>query len=507
MKRQRAAATLAATAALALVASAAPASAKPGNNGNPNTPAKLAASVTTDGVMRHLEALQAVADANDDNRAAGTSGYEASAEYIEQQLAAAGYETWRQYFPFTFEQTFGTSLTYTVPNGPTTPVTHIPMSYSPGTPEGGVSGTLVSPTTATGCTAADWGSVDATGRIALVSRGVCSFADKSLAAAAAGAEAVIIYNNAPGDLNGTLGGLNAGHVPTTGVTQAVGQSLLALPTGTVVDFELDKIAEQRETFNLFAETSTGRDDNVVMVGAHLDSTQDGAGINDNGSGSAAILETAIQLSRAKKVNNTVRFAWWGAEELGLVGSNYYVNDLVANDPAELANIGLYLNFDMVASPNYIIGVYDADQSTYPASVSPPAGSVEAEKVFTDYFDGIGQAWVDTAYSGRSDYQAFILNGIPATGLFTGADGQKTPAEVELFGGTAGVLYDPNYHTPADDITNVNATALGIMSKAIAYATGVFAYDTSMVNDKRSAGKSGKPKPVRPAQASSEERAA
>ena len=507
MRRQRAAATLAATAALALVATAAPASAKPGtDNGNPNNPRKLAAAVTTDNVMDHLEAFQAIADANDGNRAAGTDGYEAAAAYIEEQLAAAGYETERQYFPFTFEQVFGTSLSYTVDNT-TTPVEHNPMSYSPGTPEGGVSGTLVTPTNALGCTSADWGGVDATGQIALVSRGACSFAAKSLAASAAGAEAVIIYNNAAGELNGTLSALNPDYVPTTGVTQATGTALLGLPDDAVVTFELDKIAEERETFNILAETSTGRDDNVVMLGAHLDSVEDSPGINDNGSGSAALLETAIQLARANKVNNTVRFAWWGAEELGLVGSWHYVEDLDANDPEALSDIAVYLNFDMVASPNYIIGVYDANESTYPAPVEVPDGSVAAEKVFTDYFDGIGQPWVDTEFSGRSDYQAFIAAGIPSTGLFTGADGVKTAEQVEMFGGTEGVIYDPNYHTPADDLDNVDATALGIMTKAIAYATGVFAYDTSMVNGEKSPGKSGKAKPVPPPHAASEKKAA
>src|SRR5690606_920325 len=160
------------------------------------------------------------------------------------------------------------------------------------------------------------------------------------------------------------------------------------------------------------------------------------------------------------------------------GSNHYIADLLENDPDELDNIATYLNFDMVASPNYIIGVYDADESTYDASVPPPPGSIATEEVLTDWFDATGQPWVDPAYSGRSDYQAFILNGIPASGLFTGADGTKTPAEVELFGGTAGITYDPNYHTALDTIDNVDETALEIMSKAIGAAVISLAQDTS-----------------------------
>jgi Zn-dependent M28 family amino/carboxypeptidase len=333
------------------------------------------------------------------------------------------------------------------------------------------------------------GSADATGQIALVSRGTCPFADKAVAAGEVGAEAVIIHNNIEGDLNGTLGGENDAFVPATGISQAAGQALLAdLESGAVnVTLDLQVFSEMRETFNVLAETAAGREDNVVMLGAHLDSVTEGAGINDNGSGSAGILEVAIQLAKVKKLNNTVRFAWWGAEELGLIGSYEYVASL---NEAELGNIATYLNFDMIASPNYIIGVYDADQSTYEAPVPVPDGSVATEAVFTDYFDSIEQPWVDTEFSGRSDYQPFILAGVPASGLFTGADGVKTEEQVELFGGTAGILYDPNYHTPEDDISNVDVEALEIMSKAIAHATITLAYDTTAVNGKTAPGKSG-----------------
>src|SRR5699024_5937646 len=262
------------------------------------------------------------------------------------------------------------------------------------------------------------------------------------------AEAAIIYNNVAGDLNGTLGEVNPDFVPTTGITQDAGESLVQqMSAGAViVELNLQQIREERETFNVLAETDTGRDDNVVMLGAHLDGVLVGPGINDNGSGSAAMLETAIQLAEVDKLNKKVRFAWGGGEELGLVGSTHYVNNLVENDPAELDNIATYLNFDMVGSPNYIIGVYDADESTYPAPVEIPEGSAATDDVLTDYFDSTDQPWVDTEFSGRSDYQAFIVNDIPASGLFTGADGTKTPAEVELFGGTAGIIYDPNYHS-------------------------------------------------------------
>ncbi|MGD8200051.1 M28 family peptidase [Ornithinimicrobium sp. W1679] len=482
-----------ATAAVVLASMGSPALAKGKggeNNGNPNTSKKITQAVDVENVWTHLEEFQEIADENGGNRASGLPGYEASAEYVEQVLQDAGYETERHDFSYPRTRTLAEDLTVGGED-----VAVIAMSYSPSTPDGGVTGPLAAPTVdPQGCDAAAYGEGgDLTGQIAIVSRGTCAFSAKSLAAAAVGAEAVLVYNNEPGALNGTLGGPDSGFVPAAGMTQEAGQALLAQMAQDTVTATLDlrTIDEVVETFNVLAETSTGRDDNVVMLGAHLDSAQEGAGINDNATGSAAILETAVQLARVNKLNNTVRFAWWGGEEDGLQGSNAWVAD---QSPAELDDIATYLNFDMVGSPNYVIGVYDADESTYEAGVAPPAGSIQTEEVFTDYFDLTGQPWVDTAYSGRSDYQAFILSGVPASGLFTGADGTKTEKEVELFGGTAGITYDPNYHTVLDDIDNVDREALDIMSDAIAHAALTLAQDTSEINGKRSAGKSGKPHP-------------
>jgi Zn-dependent M28 family amino/carboxypeptidase len=471
--------------------------AAPALGANPNNSKKLRQAVTAEAVMGHLQELQDIANANGGSRAAGESGYEASARYVEGTLQAAGYETTRQYFDFTYQAP-----------GVLEQVTPDATSYANEPFEGSGGGNVTATVQAvdvklsgdrensSGCEAADFAGFVA-GNIALVQRGTCPFAAKAVNAAAAGASAVIVFNqgNAPdrmGLINGTLGDATV-DIPVVGATFPTGADL-ADPVGTVARVQVSA-PETRQTFNVIAETKTGRADNVVMLGAHLDSVQSGPGINDNGSGSATILETAVQLGKVNKLNNKVRFAWWGAEELGLLGSTHYVEDLAANNPAALDKIATYLNFDMVGSPNYVIGVYDADESTYTAPVTVPGGSIETEAVLTDYFDGIGQPWVDTAFSGRSDYQAFINHGVPASGLFTGADGTKTPEEVELFGGTAGIIYDPNYHTPGDDLSNVNVTAIDIMSDAIAHATITLAQDTSAINGKRSAGKSGKPHPV------------
>jgi Zn-dependent M28 family amino/carboxypeptidase len=471
---------------------AAPAAAHDRDRGR--SPEKFAQQVSTRAVQGHLAAFQRIADKNGGNRAALTPGYEESARYVERTLRKAGYRTERD--PFTFDREIIDTATLTE-NSPGSAAYEVDqMEFSPNSPVGGVTADLVAPADPLGCTADTWAGIDATGKIALVSRGACPFGDKAVNAAAAGAVGVVIYNNVPDvQLFGTLGAEGLVAVPVAGVRQADGQALAtALAAGAVnVTLDLTSHTEVAESFNVIAETKQGRDDNVVMLGAHLDGVEEGPGINDNGTGSAAILEVAVQLGKSHtKHDNTVRFAWWGAEELGLIGSTAYVEEL-ATQEGELDRIATYLNYDMVGSPNYIIGVYDADQSTYPAPVEVPEGSEATEDVLTGWFDKIGQPWVDTEFSGRSDYQAFILNGVPASGLFTGADDVKTEEEVALFGGTAGITHDPNYHSEGDNLANVNTTALGIMTKAIAASTYSLAWDTSAINGVSGPGK-GHPHP-------------
>ncbi len=443
-------------------------------------------AVTVRGMERHLRALQAIADRHGD-RAAGRPGYEASARYVEHTLRWAGYRTERQYFDFGYEELLALSVKQNSPTART--VVPGEMSYSPDTPVGGVTADIVAPVDPLGCTADAWDGVEAAGKIALVSRGSCTFAAKSLAASAAGASAILIYNNAAGTFGGTLGGANPDFVPTAGLQQAEGQALVAdLAQGPVsVSFELRVLRETRRTFNVLAESRRGNPDNVVMLGAHLDGVQDGPGLNDNGSGTAALLEVATKLTSFHRFNNKVRFAWWAGEEEGLLGSTHYVNDLVTNNPQGLDAIASYLNFDMLGSPNYVIGVYDADASTYEPTAPVPPGSIETEQLFRDYFTSIGQPVVDQQFSGRSDYQAFILNGVAAGGLATGADGVKSESEAAIFGGTAGITYDPNYHKPGDNIANVSRKALDIQSDAIAHAVIQLCYDTSVIDPPAASG--------------------
>ena len=207
---------------------------------------------------------------------------------------------------------------------------------------------------------------------------------------------------------------------------------------------------------MIAETPTGDPDNVIAVGAHLDSVGVGPGINDNGSGSASILEIAEQMQQVKP-RNKVRFLWFAAEESGLLGSEAYVDSL---SEEELDRIAAMLNFDMVGSPNFVRFVYDGDLSdSVPPPSGAPEGSAAIEEIFVDWFDSQGLASEPTEFSGRSDYGPFIEAGIPAGGLFTGAEGIKTDEQAETYGGTAGEQYDPCYHLGCDDIDNLSLEAL------------------------------------------------
>ncbi|SDH58898.1 Peptidase family M28, partial [Lentzea fradiae] len=270
---------------------------------------------------------------------------------------------------------------------------------------------------------------------------------------------------------------NPGVVPTGGVSQADGTTL-ATKAGSAITVDMRFHTETRTQRNVIAQTRTGRTNNVVMAGSHLDSVELGAGINDNGSGSAALLETALQLGSQPKIDNAIRFAWWGAEERGLIGSTEYVRSLTFEQQLDIA---LYLNFDMVGSPNAAYFIYDGDNSDGVGAGPGPYGSAQIEKAFADYFASKGVPTEGTDFSGRSDYGEFIEQGIPAGGLFTGAEGVKTEAQAAKWGGTAGIAYDPCYHSACDNLGNIDRVALGRNAGAIAFVTASYGVSTEDVN--------------------------
>ncbi|MFI7359714.1 M28 family metallopeptidase [Streptomyces avidinii] len=485
MPSRRIAAATAALAAAALVSPlllAGPA----GATGSPQSDAargdalarKLVKEATGKGAYNHLKVLQSLADYNNGNRAAGSKGHEQSAKYIEAVMKAAGYKVTRNEFDFVYVETIEEKLTVGGANERDVPI-HL-MTYTANSPEGGVTAPVaVAPVDAdgtNGCEPGDFASGTFTGKIALVKRGGCTFAVKQQNAATAGAVGAIIYNNTAGALNGTIGDPAAGKVPTGGITQEDGEKLAAEAAAGPVEVTLDirELRENRKTFNVIAETKGGDEDNTVFLGAHLDSVAAGPGINDNGSGSAGILQVAQRLaSEQKKVKNKVKFAWWSAEEFGLLGSEAYVAGLT---DAQKKQIKLYLNFDMIASPNAAYFVYDGDDSDATGAGPGPAGSAQLEKGITDFLDSKKIPHEGTDFSGRSDYGPFIEVGIPSGGTFTGAEGIKTPEQAAKFGGQAGVAYDVNYHGKGDDITNIDQKALDINVDVIADAVGHYAHD-------------------------------
>ncbi|MFS8099576.1 M28 family peptidase [Lentzea alba] len=493
VQRSRLLALVSVTALVLPLAVTGPALADPNNN----SPAKLAKAVTLNGVLRHLDAFQSIADTHGD-RAAGRPGYQASVNYVVSQLNAAGYSPTVQQFDFPYVED-NSRLDRLAPSPRVFARDSEFNRHGFDQPVEGAATGVIQPvdvivppapvpnTSTSGCDAADFAGFVA-GRIAMLQRGTCGFTVKALNAQAAGASAVILFNEGqPGRTGlvtpiGDAAGLT---IPVVFATYAVAEELIVLTPGATVQVVVDFTEETRPAWNVFAESHDGNPNNVVMAGAHLDSVQDGPGINDNGSGSAALLETAIQMSKVK-TNAKVRFAWWGAEEEGLLGSEHYVANL---PQAEQDKIALYLNFDMVGSPNHFFGIYDGDDSSGTAPVPIPPGSAEIEDVFEKFYADRGLPSEDTDFSGRSDYGPFIAVNIPAGGLFTGAEEVKTPAQAALYGGTAGIAFDPCYHQPCDDRSNLNLTALDVNSDAIAVAVITFAFDTSTVNGVRAPGKS------------------
>ncbi|MET0496228.1 MAG: M28 family metallopeptidase [Actinoplanes sp.] len=438
---------------------------------------KLRDAVTVSGIIGHERALQRIANNNGGTRASGTPGYTASATYVKKTLRAAGYKVTEQEFTFPFFQELAPPTLAQVTPTPTTYETAT-FSFSG---SGDITGAVVpttdvlipppaTPGSTSGCEASDFPAAPAGPAIALIQRGTCFFEVKVRNAVAAGYDAVIIFNEGqPGRTDLITGDLGAVFgVPVVGLSFADGSALYAatqagpvtarVTTSTVTD-------ENAKTTNVFAETPGGDPNKVLVVGSHLDSVLEGPGINDNGSGTATNLEIAEHLAALKvKPRQKVRFAFWGAEEAGLLGSEHYVENL---SDAALGKIFANLNFDMLGSPNYVRFVYDGDGSA--TGASGPPGSAEIEGLFTTYFAGQNLATTPTAFDGRSDYGPFIAVGIPAGGLFSGAEGVKTAAEAAVYGGTAGAPYDPCYHQACDTVNNLSPAALNELGDAATHA--------------------------------------
>jgi Zn-dependent M28 family amino/carboxypeptidase len=446
----------------------------------------LSESITAEAVAAHLEALDALAKANGGNRAAGTAGYEASAAYVEAQLEGLGYVVTR--WPFVFERyaLLSPPTLALASDPPTIYVNDQDYGVPQWAPAGSVSAALeavdlelgLGNHSTSGCEAEDFSSFTA-GNIALLQRGSCTFAVKVAQAEAAGAVAVVMFNqgdtaNRMGLFGGSLGAQNQLGIPVVFTTYALGTEFAeaAALDAVILELSVDAGVIATETFNVLAETPTGDPDQVVMLGAHLDSVPAGPGVNDNGSGTATVLELARQFA-ACTPHNKVRFAWWGAEEWGLHGSRLWVESL---DDQALAQLAMYLNFDMVASPNYVRFVHSGQGAA--------AGSTLIHDAFLEWFDAHELPTSPAPFTGNSDYQPFVNAGVRAGGLATGAGGGKSQSQAETFGGVAGEPYDLCYHQACDDVANFNLEVLGHNTQAAAHVLEKWATDLGSLADAR-----------------------
>ncbi len=434
--------------------------------------AMLRQRVTPDGMMAHLVKLQEIADANGGNRALGTKGYDASVDYVAGALRDKGFDV--QTPEFEVRLPFAEEPAVTVGGAS---VAAKPLEFTIGTPPQGVTGPLVAARVedSPGCSASDYDGLPVAGAVVLVDRGQCQFSVKQAAAAERGAVALIVANSEGDETGGTLGTKTDVKIPVVSVAKESGDRLRAEPGETTI--KLNAGVRTERTRNVIAQTKTGSTTDVVMAGAHLDSVAEGPGINDNGSGVAAVLETALQLGSSPEVNNAVRFGFWGAEERGLVGSDKYLESL---DLDGLKDIALYLNFDMVGSPNPGYFTYDGDQSIKPDPRNGvprvPEGSAGIERTLVSYLKSAGKPPEDTDFDGRSDYDGFTQAGVPAGGIFSGAESKMSGDQAERWDGEADQPFDPNYHKESDTLEHIDRTAMEINGGGVAYAVGLYAQD-------------------------------
>jgi Zn-dependent M28 family amino/carboxypeptidase len=435
----------------------------------------LQSAVGVDGIRAHLEELQRIADQHGGNRAAGTPGYDASVAYVQDQLTAAGYETTLQEFDISTYEENSPAVVEVEGAGELTPrVDTVTVEFSP---PGEATGPLApvdlqlppggsEPTS--GCEPEDFAGFPR-GAVALLQRGTCTYQEKVAGAEEAGAVAALVFNDGQPGRSGaelaSLGEPGAG-IPAVSLSFEAGERLAALEGGAA-RVVTDTVSESYPTSNVIAETPGGDPDQVVMVGGHLDSVPEGPGINDNGTGVATVLEIARAMAAETRANK-VRFAFWGGEELGLLGSRHYAEQLSEDDARRIA---AYLNFDMVGSPNYTRYVY--------SSTGAPPGSDVIEQGFHDHFAERDLPVASIDLVGRSDHAALADLGIPVGGLFSGAEMPEENEDV----GEPGGLGEPNdacYHQACDTLDNVDDDALDQFSDAAAHMTATLAASTEEI---------------------------
>jgi len=437
----------------------------------------VAGKVTADGMYTHLQKLQDIADANRGNRAEGTPGYDATVDYVVKVLKDKGFDVQTPEFD-RLDRTEGGNPTLTVSGR----VFHADQaSLLITTPRGGLNAITLRPQKAPGCSPADYGTVSVKGAIAVVDDTGCSVGAKQSTAVAKGAVGLLVVS-APGTDRSPPGLFTPCYyqqltVPV-GVIGTDADAALRR-TNAPVRLVLDSRPVMATTRNVVAQTKSGDTKNLVLAGAHLDSTPRSPGMNDNASGVAALLEAASALGAQPDISNAVRFVFWGSEA---EGSTKYVGGLARD---QLDDIALYLSVDALASPNAGYFTFDGDQSgqanpDIPAQ-SVPAGSAGVERTLAGYLNLGGVRPADMPLSRIADYAPFLAAGVPIGGLTTGWSQRKTEVQARLWGGNAGVAFDPNWRTARDNIDNLDRNALSVMGQALAFTVSTYAQSVDGVN--------------------------
>eukprot|EP01127_Copromyxa_protea_P002984 TRINITY_DN12888_c0_g1_i1.p1 TRINITY_DN12888_c0_g1~~TRINITY_DN12888_c0_g1_i1.p1 ORF type:complete len:503 (+),score=102.31 TRINITY_DN12888_c0_g1_i1:3-1511(+) len=431
----------------------------------------LTNSITGDNIGVHLYQLEVIANLSGGSRAVLT-GYNASAEFVIKTLQdQTDCKITKEYFKtaiYTELSSPQLALVQPYQNTFQLNVDFRGLRYGGNGEYNFQAGISVIPNY--GCNASDF--ADAKDSIVLILNGQCDLIVKAMNAENAGAKAVLIYNREtdktllgsrvrgagwfPGDPLVTIPVLTTSHL--------TGSNLIALKQSGSVNLSLQTNTSIviADSFNVICEVEGASNTSVVMAGAHLDGVPEGPGINDNGSGSSSLLEIAIQWHKQNlEAENTIRFAWWGSEETGLIGSRNYVRD----HPELKEQVALYLNFDMLASPNFYPGVFNGVSALNP-KIHNASNSIT--EVFKAFFDEMEFPYGLAPMVSGSDFVPFADVGIPCGGLQTGAGSIKTEEERLLFGGLANAAYDPCYHQHCDSKENISFLAIERMAKAAAY---------------------------------------
>ena len=497
-----------------------------------DTPSKLVECIQKDDLWSYMQDFQAIADAHPGpdghpSRNSGEPGYKASVDYVAGLMTQWGYDVKIQTYQIPYFSYVGVPVMKEV--SPTPHDYQVGFAWNPGPAQGDANaelqpaGGIVIPPTPTssstsGCTAADFSGF-VSGRVALIQRGGCNFGVKVLNAVAAGATGVIIFNEGnPGRTGPLLGSLLDANgnpinatVPVAFTPFAVAsnsnppnppdtppglydqyQAAVQAGTALVMNMSVHAITETRDDYNVIADSIGGNANRTVVIDAHLDAIY-GAGMLDNASGSVTILDIARMMKNVNPLNH-LRFIWFGGEELGLLGSQYYVANL---SPSELSHIGYDLDADVTATPNYVVGVLDpagpdlfggTSTQTFPNRVYK--ASTVARDQMTSYFDSIGKNHVFFSPVGTDAY-SFNIVGIPASGALTGQDCCKNLAEVDLFGGYLGNFEGniPSFDGGCvdqpfrwcDNLSNNDPNVLEFMSKGFAGSVVKMAFDNKVMS--------------------------